>query len=224
LQELSAVEILQCLHVDDGAFIFKLRTDMTHGLALLYRHFGCLGLEMHIGRRETPSKTECVFFPPPLASLTPTCPPCLPQATAALTNDEHCAKTKGQSCREQEEDLYDNLEEMQAIAVGVGFITFCHHFKYLGSFVSFSLCDDYDIRKRVVAATQSMGAVKNVWDSPHLDIWSKHLLFHAISMNLLLWGCETWSMRKALSNKLEVFLHWSIWRILCISMFTVKEE
>ena len=50
-----------------------------------------------------------------------------------------------------------------------------------------------------------MGALKNVWNSPHLDIWSKYLLFCAIPMNLLLWGCETWSMRKALANKLEVF-------------------
>jgi hypothetical protein len=39
---------------------------MTRGLALLYRHFGRLGLEMHIGCGETtPLKTECVFFPPP---------------------------------------------------------------------------------------------------------------------------------------------------------------
>jgi hypothetical protein len=64
-RELSAIEILQCLYVDDGAFIFKSSADMTHGLALLYRHFGHLGLDMHIGRGETPSKTECVFFPPP---------------------------------------------------------------------------------------------------------------------------------------------------------------
>ncbi len=69
-----------------------------------------------------------------------------------------------------------------------------------------------------------MGALKNIWDSPHLDIWSKYLLFRAIPMNLLLWGCETWSMRKALSNKLEVFLHRNVRRILCISMFRVKEE
>jgi hypothetical protein len=89
----------------------------------------------------------------------------------ALTNDEHRAKTKEQSHQEQEEDLYNNVEEMQAIAVEDGFITFCCHFKYLGSFVSFSLCDDYDIEKCVAATTQSMGALKNVWDSPHLDIW-----------------------------------------------------
>jgi hypothetical protein len=235
LQELSEVEILQCLYVDDGAFIFKSRADMTRGLALLYCHFGRLGLEMYIGRGETPLKTECVFFPPPgfFDSHLPSLPALSDDETnnaincsndAALTDDEHCAKTKERSRREQEEDLYNNLERTQTIAVEYGFVTFCHHFKYLGSFVSFSLCDDYDIKKRVTATTQSMVALKNVWDSPHLDIWSKYLLFRAIPMNLLLWGCETWLMRKALSNKLEVFLHRSIWKILCISMFRVKEE
>ena len=84
--------------------------------------------------------------------------------------------------------LYDKLDEMQSIQVEDGYVTFCHHFKYLVSFISFGLCDDYDIKKRVTAATQSMGALKNVWDSPHLDIWSKY------PMNLLLWGCETWLM------------------------------
>jgi hypothetical protein len=73
-----------------------------------------------------------------------------------------------------------------------------------------SVCDDFDIKNQVTAAMQSMGALKNIWNSPHLDIWSKYLLFQAIPMNLLLWGCEMWLMWKALANKLEVFLHCNI--------------
>ncbi len=73
---LTAVKILQCLYVDDGAFIFASRVNMMQGLTLVYQHFGRLGLEMNIGRGETPSITECVFFPP-LAFLTHTCLPCL---------------------------------------------------------------------------------------------------------------------------------------------------
>jgi hypothetical protein len=59
------VEILQCLYVDDGAFIFATRADLTKGLDLIYKHFACLGLKIHIGRGNSPSKKECVFFPPP---------------------------------------------------------------------------------------------------------------------------------------------------------------
>jgi hypothetical protein len=43
-------------------------------------------------------------------------------------------------------------------------------------------------------------------------------------MNLLLWGAETWSLRKSQLDQLEVFLHRSIRRILQILMSTVKEE
>jgi hypothetical protein len=94
----------------------------------------------------------------------------------------------------------------------------------VGSFVSFSLCDNFDIENQITAAIQLMGALKNVWNLAHLDIWSKYLLFRAIPMNLLLWGCETWLMRKALSNKLEVFLHRNIRQILRVSMTKVREE
>ncbi len=90
--------------------------------------------------------------------------------------------------------------------------------------MSFSLCEDYDIEQYVTTATQSMGALKNVQNSPHLEIWTKYLLFCAITMNLLLWRCKTWSMRKSLSNKLEVFLHQNIRRILQVSMTRVREE
>jgi hypothetical protein len=69
-----------------------------------------------------------------------------------------------------------------------------------------------------------MGALKTVWNCPHLDIFSKYLLFRAIPMNLFLWGCETWSIHQALLDKLEVFLHRSIQRILHVSMMRVKEE
>ena len=98
-------------------------------------------------------------------------------------------------------------------------------FKYLGSFISFNLCDDYYVKKCVTAATQAMSALKNACNSPHLDIWSKYLLFQVILMNLPLWGGKTWSMQKyQVYYKLEVFLHHNIWCILQILIFHVKEE
>ena len=54
----------------------------------------------------------------------------------------------------------DTLEETRSIDVADGHVTFCWHFKYLGSYVSFSLCDDYDIEKRVVAATHMLEVAK----------------------------------------------------------------
>ncbi len=38
LRSLAAVEILQCLYVNDEAFIFTSWTDLTKGLELIYKH------------------------------------------------------------------------------------------------------------------------------------------------------------------------------------------
>jgi hypothetical protein len=46
---LTAVKILQCLYVDDGAFIFASRPNMTQGLTLVHHHFSHFDLKMHIG-------------------------------------------------------------------------------------------------------------------------------------------------------------------------------
>ena len=143
---------------------------------------------MHIGRGTAASKTECVFFTPPgffdyhlpslpAPSYTDELHNVLNFDNEALTDDERRAEQHDRTRREREEDIYDNLEEARPISVEDGYVTFRRHFKFFGSYISFSLCDDYDIEKRVTAATQSMGALKNDWDSPHLDIWSHYLLF-----------------------------------------------
>jgi hypothetical protein len=76
--------------------------------------------------------------------------------------------------------------------------------------ISYNLHDDEDATAQVAAATASMGALKEVWKNPHHNIYSKYLLSQAILMNLLLWGCETWSLQQSLLDKLKVFLHQSI--------------
>ena len=125
---------------------------------------------------------------------------------------------------ECEHDMYDQLDETKNFSVADGFVSFTRTFKYLGSLISYNLRDDDDITARIAAANASMGALKELWRNPHLDMYNKYLLFRAILMNLLLWGAETWSLRKSHLDKLEVFLHRSIRRILQISMSTVQEQ
>jgi hypothetical protein len=125
---------------------------------------------------------------------------------------------------EREHDMYDQLDETKNFSVADGFVSFTRTFKYLGSLISYNLRDDDDITARIAAANASMGALKELWRNPHLDMYNKYLLFRAIPMNLLLWGAETWSLRKSHLDKLEVFLHRSIRRILQISMSTVQEQ
>ena len=48
---------------------------------------------------------------------------------------------------ERMDELYDNSSETDRITIGDGFVDFTKHFKYLGSYVSYHMRDDYDIEK-----------------------------------------------------------------------------
>ena len=47
------------------------------------------------------------------------------------------------------------------------------------------------------------------------------MLFRVIQMNLLLRGCEVWSRRQVLFDKLEVLVQHSIRRIWCVAITQV---
>jgi hypothetical protein len=62
---LTGFKIFQLLYVNDGAFPFPDHNALIAGINLIYSHSACFRLEIHIGRGEKSSKTECVFFLPP---------------------------------------------------------------------------------------------------------------------------------------------------------------
>jgi hypothetical protein len=98
------------------------------------------------------------------------------------------SKIESEQDRTAREDAkYDTLPETAQNDVVDGYVTFTCKFKYLGSRISFNLCDDDNINDRLAAALQSMGALKEVWHNPCLNTYSKYLLFHAIPINPLLW-------------------------------------
>jgi len=112
--------------------------------------------------------------------------------------------------QKEREKLYDDSPITNRAHSPDGFLDFCKHFKYLGSYISFDLTDDFDVNHRLKTANQAMGALKHFWRNPYADTRAKHLIFLAIPINLLLWGCESWALRESLLNKLDVFLHRSI--------------
>jgi hypothetical protein len=67
-----------------------------------------------------------------------------------------------------------------------GFVSFTRMFRYLGCLINYSLRNDNNIVARIASATAAMGASKEIWRNPHLDIYNKYPLFRAIPMNLLL--------------------------------------
>jgi len=180
-RKLTAYEIYQLLYVDDGAFPFPTRDALTNGLTLVHSHLARFGLEVHIGRDGAPSKTECIFFPPPqffddlqysdpalttgydepwlLFDESPYTPP--PTITAVqISSSRPTRKRKPKEKKETQESVrqkkidfkYDALPETKPIPVADGHVTFCRTFKYLGSRISYNLRDDADIEVRLAAA------------------------------------------------------------------------
>ena len=58
-------KIIQILYLDEGAFIFESQTFLIKGVNIIHLHFKKIGMEMHVGRNEKASKTECIMFSPP---------------------------------------------------------------------------------------------------------------------------------------------------------------
>ena len=62
----TLLALFYVLYVDNGVFTFEDRDQLTRGLNLICQHFTKFGLKMHVVKGNKSSKTECVFFPPPV--------------------------------------------------------------------------------------------------------------------------------------------------------------
>ena len=69
-----------------------------------------------------------------------------------------------------------------------------------------------------------MGALREFWIDHAVKTRSKYLIFCAIPLNMLLWGCKSWAIRESLFKKIEVFFHRRIRNILGISIIRIKYE
>ena len=212
------------MYVDNGAFLFEDHDQLKQGLSLIFSHFTRFGIEIHIGKGDKASKNECAFFPTPVYFEWKRI---LPVDDVDMAEGVLVPKRKQEyyEARHKREDLdYDEFSETRLIFVLDGFFTFCRHFKYLGTWIYFSLYNGHDVAKILAAANASIGAMSNIWDNDCVDIYSKYMLLWAIPCNLLLWGCEIWALQKSLLASLEVFLHSIIRRILKIKMCQVIDQ
>ena len=137
-KEVTSPELFSVLYVDNGDFPFENREQMTNGVQLISDYFKRFGLEMHIGRGTKISKTECVFFPPPGFLWRKQNTPAKENGEIdALTEKVKVVKESHEGKFRREEREYALLAETRLIVVSNGFVSFCNHFKYLGSWLSF---------------------------------------------------------------------------------------
>ena len=60
-----AFQVWHSLFADDAACFFETRADLVEGSNFLCQHLRKFGLQMHVGRGSTPSKSEAMFLPRP---------------------------------------------------------------------------------------------------------------------------------------------------------------
>ena len=66
-------------------------------------------------------------------------------------------------CQKQREQLYIASLATDRIHLPDGsFVDFTAHFKYLGSYASFDLRDDYNIDRRIITANSAFGALTRI--------------------------------------------------------------
>ena len=116
---------------------------------------------MHIGCGNKASKTEFIFFPPPGFFHQNKIVSCEINGDN-MASIRRYKQVKGESHEKKcklEEMLYITLTETKQISVLNGNVTFCPHFRYLGSWISFSLRDNNDFAKQIASANVSVRAM-----------------------------------------------------------------
>jgi hypothetical protein len=107
---------------------------------------------------------------------------------------------------------------------GKNYVHFVNHFKYLGSYISDTLKEDFEIQTRISKAWSVLGAMKLFFKGKDVDLRAKVLLYVGGPLNALLWGAESWNLSKTNLNKLNAFHHTAMRWILGINMERVKNE
>jgi hypothetical protein len=103
------------------------------------------------------------------------------------------------------------------IAVGNAQVDVVESFVYLGSQVHNTGSSDSEVRRRFeIARSRMIELDKNIWHTS-ITLYTKLRLYRAYILPILLYGCETWTTKQSLCDKLDAFDRWCRRRILRIS-------
>ena len=90
-------------------------------------------------------------------------------------------------------------------------------FKYLGSIITKSNDSETEIKARLSISTSILARQERVWNSKVLSLKAKSLLYKAIILSTLLYGCETWTLNPDIERKLQAFENKFYRKILRVS-------
>ena len=100
----------------------------------------------------------------------------------------------------EKDDLPDDLTK---IVVSNTILEKVLHFKYLGSIKSSDRTCLKDVMTRIDMAKVKMIQLKNIWKDRIIAINLKLKMLKCLILPLLMYGCETWSLRKKKGRKAQ---------------------
>ena len=94
------------------------------------------------------------------------------------------------------------------------FVSFVKKFKYLGIYLSQTLSEDTDTDAKILVATKNFNAIgRPIFWICKINIKLRSRVYLAITINILLWGCDLWALKKNQLTKLSTFHHKCICQI-----------
>ena len=113
-----------------------------------------------------------------------------------------------------------NMYEPPTITIEGKLLNAVENFKYLGSIVSNDASMDTEITARIAKATAAFGRLsKRLWTNNGIQLNTKIDVYKAAVLTSLLYGCETWTLTKKQSKRLEKFHQSTLRKIARIKWF-----
>jgi hypothetical protein len=93
----------------------------------------------------------------------------------------------------------------QQVEVGGNRIENVQEFVYLGSLLTSDNDCSKEIHRRIARATGVMAEFKNIWRSKNISVRTKLDIIRTCVLSVLLYACETWTLRKRDKDRLLAF-------------------
>ena len=114
------------------------------------------------------------------------------------------------------------LPELQFSSASVEMVS---EFKYLGSVLHRNGLANTDVNLRIDKASQAFGRLKkSVFQDKALSITTKRVVYRAVVLGTLLYESETWTTKRAITQKLETFHNRCLRGIFGISRIKQRDE
>ena len=78
-------------------------------------------------------------------------------------------------------------------------------FKYIGSTLKYDGSSENELSIRLVKSTSAMVRLDTIWRSKNIRFTIKFNLYKSLILSILLYGCETWTLKEKEDKKIKSF-------------------